>query len=54
MIKAPAPSIVRCAKIATIDSRDAIYLGRVTSEVFADVPRHLIARLACDDIQDDR
>jgi mRNA interferase MazF len=50
----PAPSIVRCAKIAAIDSRDATYLGRVTPEVFADVHRHLTTMLACGDIQDDR
>ena len=41
----PAASVVRSAKIATIDSSDAAYLGRVTPEVLAVVHRHLSARL---------
>lgn len=41
----PAPSVVRSAKIATIDSSDADYLGRVTAEALAIVHRHLTALL---------
>lgn len=41
----PAPSVVRSAKIATIDSTDADYLGRVTAEVLATVHRHVAALL---------
>ena len=41
----PAPSVVRCAKIATIDSSDAERLGRVTPEVLSLVHRHLSAML---------
>ena len=37
----PAPSVIRSAKIATIDSGDAGYLGRVTQEVLSTVRRHL-------------
>jgi mRNA interferase MazF len=41
----PAPSVVRSAKIATIDSSDAERLGRVTPEVLSVVHRHLSAML---------
>ena len=41
----PAPSIVRTAKIATIDTRDAGHLGRVSAEVLQFVQRHLDAIL---------
>lgn len=37
----PAPSVVRTAKIATIDARDAERLGKVTVRVLTDVKRHL-------------
>ena len=45
----PAPSVVRTAKIATIDSRDAVHLGRVSAEVLQVVQRHLDAILRSDD-----
>ena len=41
----PVPSVVRSAKIATIDARDADYLGSVAPELFARVRRHLNAIL---------
>ena len=50
----PAPSVVRTAKIATIDSRDADHLGRVSAEVLQLVQRHLDAILRSDDSQQDR
>ncbi|MBP8284564.1 MAG: type II toxin-antitoxin system PemK/MazF family toxin [Chromatiaceae bacterium] len=37
----PARSVVRTAKIATIDSRDADYLGRVAPEILDSVRQHL-------------
>jgi mRNA-degrading endonuclease toxin of MazEF toxin-antitoxin module len=49
----PAPSIVRSAKIATIDSQDAEYLGRVDHEVLNAVQRHLDAILRSDNLQQD-
>lgn len=33
----PAPSVIRTAKIATIEARDATVLGRVSETVHADV-----------------
>ena len=50
----PAPSVVRTAKIATIDSLDADHLGRVSAEVLQLVQRHLDAILRSDDSQQDR
>jgi mRNA interferase MazF len=41
----PAPSVIRTAKIATIDSRDAERLGRVAPEVLDSVHRQLAAVL---------
>ena len=41
----PAPSVVRSAKIATIDSRDAEQLGRLTADTFALVSSRLYAAL---------
>ena len=41
----PVPSVVRSAKIATIDARDAEYLGSVAPELFDQVRRHLKAIL---------
>ena len=41
----PAPSVIRSAKIATIDSADAEQLGRVTPEALAAVRGHLLALL---------
>jgi mRNA interferase MazF len=37
----PAPSVIRSAKIATIDSGDAERLGRVTPDVLSSVYRRL-------------
>lgn len=45
----PAPSVVRTAKMATIDSRDAVHLGRVSAEVLQLVQRHLDVILRSDD-----
>jgi len=39
----PAPSVVRSAKIATIDARDGEPLGRLTPGTFRAVMRHLQA-----------
>jgi mRNA interferase MazF len=50
----PAPSVVRTAKIAMIDSRDCVHLGRVSAEVLQVVQRHLDAILRSDDSQQDR
>jgi len=50
----PAPSVVRSAKIATIDSRDAEYLGLVDQKVLNAVQRHFDAILRSDDSQQDR
>ncbi len=44
----PAPSVVRCAKIATIDSHDAEYLGRIGADLLAVVQRHLRAIVSAD------
>lgn len=41
----PAPSVIRTAKIATIDARDATTLGRIPASLLAQVDRHLRARL---------
>jgi len=41
----PVASVVRSAKIATIDSGDADYLGRVPPDVLEVVHRHLAAML---------
>ena len=41
----PAPSVIRSAKIATIDSADAEQLGRVTTEVLSAVCGYLYAVL---------
>ncbi len=38
----PAPSVVRSAKVATIDSRDAERLGRLSAGAFNAVRRHLL------------
>ncbi len=37
----PAPSVVRTAKIATVDARDAERLGKVAVRVLTEVKRHL-------------
>jgi len=37
----PAPSVVRTAKVATIDARDAEPLGKVAVRVLTEVKRHL-------------
>jgi mRNA interferase MazF len=50
----PAPSVVRTAKMATIDSRDAVHLGRVSAEVLQLVQRHVDSILRSDDSQQDR
>ncbi|MGH7804049.1 MAG: type II toxin-antitoxin system PemK/MazF family toxin [Candidatus Binatia bacterium] len=41
----PAPSVVRTAKIATIEARDAEPLGKVSAAVLGEVDRHLAASL---------
>ena len=41
----PAPSVIRTAKIATIEARDAEPLGKVSAAVMAEVGRHLGANL---------
>jgi mRNA interferase MazF len=41
----PAPSVVRSAKIATIDSRDAEPLGRLSPDTFDAVMRRVLAVL---------
>ncbi len=42
----PAPSVVRCAKIATLDAARAEPLGRLAPDTFAAVRATLAARLA--------
>lgn len=42
----PAPSLVRCAKIATIEARDAEALGRLPVEIAEEVMVRLRMRLA--------
>ena len=41
----PAPSVIRTAKIATIDARDAEPLGKVSTRVRNDVSRQLLGLL---------
>ena len=41
----PAPSVIRTAKIATIEAIDAARLGKVSSAVLARVRENLTARL---------
>jgi mRNA interferase MazF len=41
----PVPSVVRTAKIATIETRDAEPLGKLTPSTFADVRRQVAAAL---------
>ena len=42
----PAPSLIRCAKIATIESRDAEPLGRASPSDIAAVQKAISRRLA--------
>ena len=42
----PAASLVRCAKIATIEARDAQRLGRLDATAWSAVERHLVGLLA--------
>lgn len=44
----PAPSVVRTAKIATINAENAEPLGRVGAKVLKDVMRHVAGRLHLD------
>ena len=44
----PAPSVVRCAKIATLDAARAEPLGRLSAETFAAVRARIAATLALD------
>lgn len=44
----PAASLVRCAKIATIEARDAEALGRLPAEVAGEVMSRLRKRLGPD------
>jgi mRNA interferase MazF len=41
----PAPSVVRCAKVATIDARDAERIGKLARANRRNVARHLNAIL---------
>ena len=42
----PAPSVIRCAKLATIDARDAEPIGKLTRTNRRDVARRVNAILA--------
>ena len=44
----PAPSVIRSAKIATIEASDATRLGQVTPAVFRQVGRALAGELGLD------
>ncbi|MCU0834938.1 MAG: type II toxin-antitoxin system PemK/MazF family toxin [Chromatiaceae bacterium] len=50
----PAPSVIRTAKIATIDARDLEPLGRVSPQVLALVDGRLRATLAPDSVRPER
>lgn len=41
----PVPSVIRTAKIATIELRDAAVLGRIPASLLGEVDRHLSATL---------
>ncbi len=41
----PAPSVVRCAKIATLDARDAKRIGRVVGRISNEVAKRLANRI---------
>jgi len=41
----PVPSVIRTAKIATIEVRDAAILGRIPAPLLGEVDRHLSATL---------
>lgn len=41
----PVPSVIRTAKIATIELRDATILGRIPTSLLGEVDRHLYATL---------
>jgi mRNA interferase MazF len=45
----PVPSVIRTAKIATIEASDATRLGKVTHAVLEDVSRRLGCELGIDD-----
>lgn len=42
----PAPSVIRCAKIATIEARDAQRLGRIELAAWREVQGHLATQLS--------
>ena len=44
----PVPSVIRTAKIATIEAADATKLGRVSPAVFRQVARRLAGKLGLD------
>jgi mRNA interferase MazF len=44
----PIPSVIRTAKIATIEAADAARLGRVSPSVLRQVARHLARELGLD------
>ena len=44
----PVPSVIRTAKIATIEAADAAKLGRVSPALFRQVARRLAAELGLD------
>lgn len=41
----PVPSVIRTAKIATIEVRDASVLGRIPASLLGEVDRHLFTTL---------
>ena len=44
----PVPSVIRAAKIATIEADDATKLGRVSPALFRQVARHLLGVFGLD------
>jgi mRNA interferase MazF len=47
----PVPSVIRTAKIATIEALDATRLGRVTPALFGQVARRLARELGLDQVR---
>lgn len=47
----PVPSVIRAAKIATIEASDATRLGRVTPALFRQVARRLARELGLDQLR---
>jgi mRNA interferase MazF len=42
----PAPSVVRTAKIATIEAADAVRLGRLAASLLRRVTEHIVSELS--------